>query len=47
MTDVESEPQTVIHMVGITMNISERFFVAAATAFLLVLLGIGLLSSVS
>ena len=29
------------------MNISERFFVAAAMAFLLVLLGVGLLSSVS
>jgi len=33
--------------VGTTMDISERFFVAAVTAFLLVLLGVGLLSPVS
>ena len=29
------------------MDISERYFLAVATAFLLVLLGVGLLSSVS
>jgi hypothetical protein len=34
-------------MVGITMEISERYFVAAVTAFLLVVLGVGLVSFVS
>jgi len=47
LTSVESQPQTVIHMVGITVEISERYFVAATAALLLVLLGVGLLSFVT
>jgi hypothetical protein len=46
LTSAESQPQHVMHMVGTTMDVSERYFVAAATTIFLVLLGVGLLASV-
>jgi hypothetical protein len=46
LTGAESQPQDVVHMVGTTMDVSEQYFVAAATTIFLVLLGFGFLAFV-